>query len=380
MTNTDSRIHIHSNDVSELQFTISNISVAYANALRRTIISDIPMVVFKTTPHEESKCTIFSNGTRLHNEILKQRLECIPVHILNSDPMYNALDEYVMVLDVTNNTDTIMTVSTQDFKIKNVHSGEFLPDAAVHAILPPFVAPTGDEYFIEFVRLHPTISADLPGDKIHLECGFSIGTARQNNAYNATGTMGFGCTPDAIKIKAELLDLEKALEAKDKTPEEIKFELKNWELLDGQRIVVEDSFDFTIKTVGVYRNVALVKMGCDILHQHLEEVIENTNEEKFSISRSDNILDNCYDVVLKDDSYTIGRIISHDIYKTLYEGDKSVNLVGYHKEHPHDRHGTIRISMEGSNITEDTIYTIITASCGRAQTVVNGIKAQFMNV
>ena len=38
-----------------LTFTISTIDVSYANAIRRTILSDIPIVCFKTTPHEANK-------------------------------------------------------------------------------------------------------------------------------------------------------------------------------------------------------------------------------------------------------------------------------------------------------------------------------------
>jgi DNA-directed RNA polymerase alpha subunit len=34
-----------------LTFTIYNTDVSYVNALRRTILSDIPIVVFKTIPY-----------------------------------------------------------------------------------------------------------------------------------------------------------------------------------------------------------------------------------------------------------------------------------------------------------------------------------------
>ena len=34
-----------------LQFTLSGVNVSFANAIRRTILSDIPVVVFRTFPH-----------------------------------------------------------------------------------------------------------------------------------------------------------------------------------------------------------------------------------------------------------------------------------------------------------------------------------------
>jgi hypothetical protein len=47
-----------------LSFTLSGVNVSVANAIRRTILSDIPTVVFKTSPYEECKATIFTNTTR----------------------------------------------------------------------------------------------------------------------------------------------------------------------------------------------------------------------------------------------------------------------------------------------------------------------------
>ena len=57
-----------------MTFTLTGLDTCYANGLRRVIISDIPIVVFKTTPHEENKSNILINTSRLNNEIIKQRL------------------------------------------------------------------------------------------------------------------------------------------------------------------------------------------------------------------------------------------------------------------------------------------------------------------
>ena len=64
-----------------LTFTISEVDVSYVNAIRRTILSDVPIVCFKTSPYEENKSNIQINTTRLNNEIIKQRLSCIPICI-----------------------------------------------------------------------------------------------------------------------------------------------------------------------------------------------------------------------------------------------------------------------------------------------------------
>ena len=63
-----------------MTFTIENANVSIANALRRTILSDINCVVMDTSL-EKKDIKIFKNTTRFNNEILKQRLGSIPIHI-----------------------------------------------------------------------------------------------------------------------------------------------------------------------------------------------------------------------------------------------------------------------------------------------------------
>ena len=96
-------------------FTLSGINVSLANAVRRTILSDIPLVVFRTTPNEQNKCTILANTSRLNNEVIKQRLSCIPIHIRDTSDF--PLKNFIMEVNVENNTDTVMYVTTEDFTI-----------------------------------------------------------------------------------------------------------------------------------------------------------------------------------------------------------------------------------------------------------------------
>ena len=111
----------------KMTFTISGIDVSYVNALRRTIMTDIPIVVFKTTPYEQNKANIIYNTTRLNNEIIKQRLSCIPICInYIEEPI--PLQNYLLELDVENKTDTIMIVTTKDFKIKDTVTNKYLEE------------------------------------------------------------------------------------------------------------------------------------------------------------------------------------------------------------------------------------------------------------
>ena len=62
-----------------MSFRIAKCNVSIINAIRRTLISDIPVVAFKTEPYNDindelSSVIIYENTTSFTNEILKQRL------------------------------------------------------------------------------------------------------------------------------------------------------------------------------------------------------------------------------------------------------------------------------------------------------------------
>ena len=90
---------------NRLRFHISDINVSLVNGLRRTILTDIPVFVFKTTPHEENQADIIVNKTRFNNEIIKQRLSCVPIHIDDLTIPYDNLE--VEINKKNDGTDTI---------------------------------------------------------------------------------------------------------------------------------------------------------------------------------------------------------------------------------------------------------------------------------
>lgn len=48
----------NNNKEEQLIFTLENCNVSIANALRRTILSDVNVYVFKTFPHSENRQTL----------------------------------------------------------------------------------------------------------------------------------------------------------------------------------------------------------------------------------------------------------------------------------------------------------------------------------
>jgi len=327
-------------EYDKIEFTLSGVNVSLANAIRRTILSDIELVVFKTSPYEENKANIITNTSRLNNEIIKQRLSCIPIHI--KDIQNFPLKNYIIEVNVENTTDNIIFVTTKDFMIKDLITDKFLDETKTREIFP--ANELG--YFIDFVRLRPKLSEELKGEKIHLTCEFSIGTAKEDGTFNAVSTCSYGYTPDEDKIAVELAKKIQKWKDEGKNQKEINFESKNWNYLDALRITKKDSFDFIVQTIGIYSNYELLDIACDIIINRLNTLDTQLDTDKLQIEKSHNTLKNSYDIILEDDDYTIGKIIEYALYNKFYEGSKILTYCGYKKMHPHNPESIIRIAYE----------------------------------
>jgi DNA-directed RNA polymerase subunit L len=321
-------------------FTLSGVNVSIANALRRTILSDIPLVVFRTTPNEQNKCSIITNTSRLNNEIIKQRLSCIPIHIKDVDDF--PLKNYIMEVNVENTTDTIMFVTTENFVIKDKNTGKTLPQEKIREIFPSDDI-TG--YFIDFVRLRPRVSDEIPGEKIHLICEFDIGSAKEDGMFNAVSTCSYGFTGDTASQDAELARKMQKWKDEGKNESEIEFETKNWKLLDAKRIYKRDSFDFVIQSIGIHANNELVDIACKILIFNLGELGSIIEKDELEIKNAENTMANSFDIILENEDYTIGKVIEYVLFSKFYETN-TITYCGFKKMHPHDSYSIIRLAYK----------------------------------
>jgi len=175
-------------DNGELNFTLSGVNVSIANSIRRIILSEIPCVVFRTAPYSENKVFIQTNTTRMNNELIKQRMSCIPIYITDTSmPM----EQYKVMLDKQNEGDTILHVTTEDFTIIDTNTDTALPQTMVKSMFPPD-SLTGD--YIDIVRLRPRLSETIEGEHIVLSASFAIGMAKENGSFNVVSTCGYGNT------------------------------------------------------------------------------------------------------------------------------------------------------------------------------------------
>ena len=377
--------HNNNNEFS-LTFTLENCDVSVANALRRIIVSDVNQYVFRTFPHSENRAEFTVNTTRLHNEILKQRLGCIPIHHLHTvDGFANEYKNYVVEVDVKNETDTIRYVTTEDFKVKKAKAIEkksgdadddvvyqYLPEATVRKIFPPD-AISGE--YIEFARLLPNLSSSNSnsGESLAFTCTLEISNAKFDGMYNVAHTCAYNCTPDTKEIdkqwraKEKLMreGLESSSLPASSIEEVVENAKKNWELLDAARIFVPNSFDFIIETVGVYTNVQLVTKACDIMIKKCEKLLadiehaagaeSDTNATTTTTTTTTTIeyahelttMKNSFRINLIGEDYTLGKVIENYIFSNYYnKSDGIVSFCGFKKPHPHALDSYIIVSFK----------------------------------
>jgi DNA-directed RNA polymerase II subunit RPB3 len=347
-----SGVRVDGVDGAALHFTLSNAHVSTANALRRIILSEIPTLVFRTFPHEANRATFHVNTSRHHNEILKQRLSCIPIHI--SDPEFDYKDYYCEI-NVKNTEEQVIYVTTADFKVK--HRGGSSSNSEntelTKKMFPP--DPTTGEY-IDFARLMPRVSNYSEGEELHVTCDFDMGFAKQDSAFNVCCTCSYGFTPNTEKQDEEW-EKRIADEQNSKTGSGSgkgvvvtqADDKKNWKLLDAQRIVVPNSFDFVVETVGVLKNGEILRKACDIMKIKCDAFvknIENATVANRNIVPADVTIPNAYNIILRNEDYTLGKALEHMLYCKHYLGEQSLVFCAFKKTHPHDEDSYIQVAFE----------------------------------
>jgi DNA-directed RNA polymerase subunit L len=353
-----------------MTFTLSNVNVSYANGLRRIILSEIPVIAIESYPHDKNNVTIFTNKSRLNNELIKQRLSCIPIHIdALEDFPYN---DYVLEINKSNSSNLIIFITSEDFQIKNIKTGKYLTRAEVQKIFPP--DPISGDY-IDLLRLRPKLSSNTDKEQLHLEAKFSISNAKNSGMFNAVSTCCYGNSLDQVKIIDAWALKEEELKLKY-NKEEIANLKKDWLFTDAKRHFEEDSFDFTLETLGIYDNFKLVETGANILIKKLYSSLNLVKANIDYIQEVEDTMENCYTIMLDNEDYTIGKIIEFNFYDKYFVQSKDLNYVSFLKKHPHNSFSIIKLSYKNS-ITKDDIMLNYEECINSAILVINSIKEYF---
>ncbi len=360
-----------------LKFNISNTNVSIANGLRRTIMADIDIAVLDTS---DESIVIEHNTTMFNNEILKQRLGCIPI-IMNE--LNDSVKDLQLVLDRENNSNSLEYVTTKDFKLVDKKTNKELPEKQVRVLFPP--NPQTKSYIL-FSRLKPQISKEIKGERLKLTCDLNIKKGKDSGMYNVVSSCAYKYAIDKVKQASEWEKVEKKLmdniEEVDagKLQQKLDYEKENWFNHDGLRYTKDGSYDFCIETLGIYKNKQIIRKACNVLILKLNEIKNSSENSKlFSIKEMPVALKNSFDIVLYKEDYTIGKILEYVMHYSYYR-KKLLSYVGFSKPHPHDENSIIRLAFTDDNedvANVSNVVEILHNSCIIAVNVFKEIKSNF---
>ena len=333
-----------------LSFTLSGANVSIANGLRR-VVSEISAVIFRTSPYEKNMATFEINTTRMNNELLKQRLSCIPIYADVDFPV----KDYMLMVDKQNKSNTVEYVTTADFSVIDMKTNQV--DKQLTAKLFPPNKITGD--YPELVRLLPRVSENIEGERIKLKCKFDIGSSKEDSSFNVSSTCAYSNTLDPVKIKAAWAEKKTEL-LKTHDAAEIDFIEKDWFLLDAKRHFIDDSFEFMVETVGPLSNMEIVMKAANLMVEKLKKLQETIQGDPNLIIVSETTIPNSFDITLKNEDYTIGKVIEYILYDTHY--DKTLHYCGFRKPHPHIDESLIRIGFKNPTEKVTAITYIVNAA------------------
>ena len=345
-------------DEGVLRFILQGIPLCMINGLRRTILSDIPIVVIRTESSAINECTVHENTSRFHNEIVKQRLSCVP--FMTKD-LKDFSEKYTLKLDVQNKSDYEMRmVTTDDFIIQNKTDNSPLEDSEMKKLLPHDELT---DYPIEFLRLRPSIGSTVPGEKISLTANFSVSTAKENGMFNAVSKCAYHFVIDPEARDNVWSFYHEKLKAEGMSEEEIEFEKRNYNNLDAYRAFKSDSkgnptdFEFEVKTIGQYTNYEIVQLGFAILRKKFENFIADLKDDKIPLHLSDESrtrgyhsvvssnMETSHDLILEEEDYTMGYILEHYLYEMYFNKEQAFKYIGFKKYHPHDDYSVLRVDL-----------------------------------
>ena len=70
-----------------------------------------------------------------------------------------------------------------------------------------------------------------------------------------------------------------------------------------------------------------MKMACDEMNKKLIKINEQLEDGTLQVNESVNTIENCYDIVLENEDYTVGKVIELILYTLHFNGDQTLSYV-----------------------------------------------------
>jgi DNA-directed RNA polymerase subunit L len=382
-----------SNSSNELTFEIIDTDVCVVNSLRRVLLTEIKSLVFRGFPHKENRINIKKNNTKFNNEYIKHRMQCIPIYNNNSSTFESFVQKYQLKLNVSNNTNNLVYVTTADFVVYEKSSDKPIAnqERQVRRLFPANEL-TGD--FIPICCLKPRITDADEIEEIEMVVDFSIGKAKEDACWNMVSKCCYENKKDDARFQLILKKDERAVREHFKSQVDYETymrtemspeEKRDFEIIESQRVFIPNHYIMYVESIGVYETQYLVKIACEYILGRLEEFngflstaqIKSTclKPEDYCLYKDKSTVKPVYVLYVKDDDYTIGKIIEKYLYY-MFQG--ALYYVSFKKDHPHDTYSLISFSYK-KEVSEQEIIANIRAVSEELIDIYTKIHSKFRN-
>ena len=272
----------------EASCELKNFPVSFVNGLRRILIGNLPTVVIRDVQ-------ILENTTQLPHEMLKHRVEMLPVNILPTDAA--AIKDAKIELHILpdKESDRIRTITTDDFVVESGREGILMKDRDLGT---PLI----------FLRVRK-------GESVHIKARLALENEQVSQV--CTATTSWHVDPElAAAARKEFVEQGNDPRIFDNSLIQRYFSRDergrpNW-------------IDLSVESVGVLQSKDLLKMAVAVLRKKLDawnkEALENIQHESDP---------GTYNITLEGYGHTEGTILQETIYS-----DSNVNFVSYDIPHP----------------------------------------------
>lgn len=371
----------------KLTFTLSKTDVAFANTLRRLIMTGVRTVAFRADMTEDGRTTdvvIVKNSTPMTNEMLADRIGLLPVTV--KDPASWNSKNYKFVLKVTNDSTLPRDVFASDievFKLDENGKETKVPNTT-------FFVP---DRVTQETALLAVLKGKRPGqdpETIELTARATVGTGREHARFIPTSQCAYKYTinPDERvqneKFETWAINNKKIADKEELKDSSIRSKLrKEYDTLELERCYLEEngvpySFDFQVESIGTMPVHHIVKAGLDagirlcMPFTNLNLMPTTKEDEAQRKARDANfprILPAAnrltgYDFIFQRQDHTLGNLLQS--YMELYMMDTPGSLltyVGYYIPHPLRDEMVLRVGV-ASNDQKDARAIVSEAAQG----------------
>jgi DNA-directed RNA polymerase subunit L len=365
-------------DKGSLQFTLSGdheygLDKSVANALRRTLLNDIPTVAFETDEGLPPDLTMVTNHSVLHNEMLLHRVALVPLYL---DPEGFHKHYFFECHVVHDSPDPFKFITANDMNIyplrqhlydriqqsndesveSDPHEVEALrtvlqthsPDN--YDLLQPLTQKEKDNILRPFKfrgNQHYCLLNELKHtgtEGIHQEVHFfgspSVNTGRSNSRYQAVSQASYSFLHDENLIQKTLED---KLTLKQISEEEKPRFTRKFMLGEAGRYFKRDRenepnhYLFKIKSTHFWPSGVLFQKACEILMdgcEHLKASLLSILQDTPKSVTLQQQNDTTYTLTMNHQSHTLGNAIQCHVSRRSVVRDGLLLTCGYKQPHP----------------------------------------------